>query len=241
MAAVGQSFVEIGPGGALAAQRRAVTYVVSGECAFLLLISLCCAIQPSWTAVKRGLSYYGNSVTTGVPYGAGFGVSIALTAVGLASVERNSAAARRFRGAVAGLLVLMAVVPFTPYAVDAVFDWLHIGVVTALFLAGLALGAWLVIGLRDRVTLVLFLIESAAGISAFAAQLGLHDYMIPSELVFQAAVFALVLRGVHRFTHPSASPRCQIGLRAELPGVPGTYASNSAIGATCLSSHSGVR
>ncbi len=123
----------------------------------------------------------------------------------------------------------------------SVFDWLHIGVVTALFLAGLALGAWLVFGLRDRVTLVLFLIESAAGISAFAAQLGLHDYMIPSELAFQAAVFALVLRGVRRLTHPSASPRCQIGLRAALPGVPGTYASNSAIGATCLSSHSGVR
>jgi hypothetical protein len=62
-----------------------VTLVVGGECAFVVLMPACCAIQPSWTAVRRGMSYYGNSVVTGVPSGAGFGISISLTALELAS------------------------------------------------------------------------------------------------------------------------------------------------------------
>jgi hypothetical protein len=238
MAAVRQSF-DLAPGVGVAGHRRAVKFVVTGECAFVLLMLACCAIQPSWTAVKRGVSYYGNSVATGVPYGAGFGISIALTALGLAGLEFDSAAARRFRDAVAGLLALMAIVPFTPYAVDVVFDYLHIGVVTTLFLAGLALGAWLAFRLRDRVTLVLFLIEAAAGISIFAAELGLQDYMIPSELVFQVVVCALVLRGIRRLTHPVSS--CQVGLRAAAPGVRGSNTSNTGSCGMRLSSDSYVR
>ncbi len=205
MAVVPQSFVELAPGvgAGIAGQRRALKYVVSGECAFVLLMLACCAIQPSWAAVKRGMSYYGNSVATGVPFGAGFAILISLSALGLAGLDCGSAPARRFRDAVAGLLALMAIVPLTPYAVDIVFDWLHMGIVTTLFLAGLALGAWLALGLRDRLTVALFLIEAAAGISIFAAELGVQDYMIPSELVFQAAAFALVLRGIRRLTHPA--------------------------------------
>lgn len=181
-------------------------YLVCGEAAFLALMLCCCAIHPSWTAVKRGVSYYGNSVATGVPYGAGFGLLILLSALGLAGLERESAVGRRFRCAVTGVLGLMAVVPVTPYAVDEAFDWLHIGVVSVLFVAGMALGAWLAFGLRDRTAVVLFSIESAAGISAFAAQLGLHDYMIPSELVFESAVFALVLAAIRRFAHFPGGP-----------------------------------
>src|SRR5450432_1927846 len=117
--------------------RHPFCYALLGEFCFVALMLSCCAIQPSWFAVKRGLSYYGNSATTVVPYAIGFGLSIALTALALARVEPRSPAGRRFRSAVAVLLALTAAVPLTPYAADAIFDWLHIGVVAALFTFGL--------------------------------------------------------------------------------------------------------
>lgn len=164
----------------------------------------CCALQPSWFAVKRGLSYYGNSVTTGVPYVAGFGLLIILTALGLARVESGGIVAQRFRRGVAGVLALTAAVPCSPYAVDVIFDWLHIGVVAILFISGLALGGWIALRFRDRTTKVVYLIESAAGVSLLAAQVGLNDYMIPSELLFQSATFGLVLQGLRRLANTPA-------------------------------------
>ena len=179
-------------------QRPALGYAVSGECCFLVMMLCCCAIEPSWFAVRRGLSYYGNSGATIVPYAAGFGLSVFLTACALAQIEPRSIAARRFRRAVGCVLVLTAGVPLTPYAVDAVFDWLHLGVTAALFGSGLVLGGWIMLRLRDRVTLAFYVVEFAAGLSIIAALVGLNDYMIPSELVFQGAAFGLVAWGIWR-------------------------------------------
>ena len=194
--------VHASSGGAVV-RRDAFGFAVYGELCFLVMMLSCCAIKPSWFAVKRGLSYYGNSADTVVPYAVGFGLLIALTALALSRIEPLSAAAKRFRYAVGGLLVLTAGVPLTPYAVDVIFDWLHIGMTAVVFSAGLVLGGWILLRLRDRVTLAFFLVEAAAGISIVAGQVGLNDYMIPSELVFQSAAFALVAWGIRRLGHPS--------------------------------------
>ena len=192
--------------GRLPGRRDAFGYALTGECCFMVMMLSCCAIQPSWLAVKRGLSYYGNSGATVVPYAIGFALSIVLTALALAQIETRSRAARRFRHAVAGVLALTAAVPLTPYAVDIIFDWLHIAVVTVLFGAGLVLGGWLVLRLRDRVAFACYSVESAAGLSIAAAQVGLHRYMIPSELLFQGAAFALVAWGIRRLGVPQGAP-----------------------------------
>jgi hypothetical protein len=176
----------------------AVAYVIMGELCFVAMMVGCLAIEPSWIAVKEGLSYYGNYLTTGVPYAIGFGSCIALTALGLARIQPRSAMVKRLRRGVAVLLVLMASIPLTPYGLDVVFDWLHMGAATVLFASGLVLGGWLAFRLPDRLTRCLYAIESGAGIAIFTAELGLHDYMIPSELAFQLATFGLVVRGIRQ-------------------------------------------
>jgi hypothetical protein len=181
---------------------RAVAYLVSGECCFLTMMVICYAIEPSSIAVKRGLSYYGNYVATGVPYALGFGSSIALMALGLTRIESSSATVERFRCAVAAELALMASIPLTPYRVDLVFDWLHTGMAAVLFASGFALGGWLVLRLRDWFTRILYVIESGAGIAILTEQLGIHDYMIPSELVFQLAAFGLIVHGIRQLAQP---------------------------------------
>jgi hypothetical protein len=170
---------------------------------------VCCfAIEPSWVAVRQGLSYYGNYVATGVPYAIGFGLAIALTGLGVARIQSRGATVRRFRVAVAAVLALMASVPLTPYQLDLVFDWLHIGVATVLFCSGLAFGGWLVLRLDDRPTRFLYAIESGAGVAILTAQLGIHDYMIPSELAFQLAAFGLIVQGTRRLV-PASSRAAQ--------------------------------
>ena len=90
----------------------------------------------------------------------------------------QGATAQRFRTAVLAVLALMAWVPLTPYKLDLVFDWLHIGVATVLFCSGLAFGGWLVLRLDDRPTRFLYAIESGAGVAILTARARdprLHD------------------------------------------------------------------
>ncbi len=188
------------------ALRRAVTLIVSGEFWFLTMMLSCLAIQPSSLAVRRGLSYYGTSLATIIPYVLGFGVSIAMMALGFARISPISAPGRRLRHFVAVVLALMLAIPLTPYSIDLMFDWLHVGAAAALFASGLVLGGWITLHLHDRLARTLFLFQSAAAISILAAQVGLNKYMIPSELWFQLTVFGLVLHGTRRLANPATTP-----------------------------------
>jgi hypothetical protein len=208
---------------------RPVAFVVSAELAFVALMLACYAIEPSSKAVKRGLSYYGNSLTTGLPFAVAFALFIGLTALGIARLEAGELVARRFRSAVVVVLALMSFVPLTPYALDEVVDWLHIGVVSLLFLSALALGTWIVRRLRDQMTRVLYVIQSIAGLTILAAQVDLNDYMIPSELVFQLATFGLVLQGIRYLFRP-----CVIPTQSVLPSRHGNGAPSWADEFRCL-------
>lgn len=181
---------------------RLARWVVAGQVLFLAMMAVCWAIQPSRAALERGLSFYGNDRRTVVPYTAAFVLAIGLTAIGL---RRHRHGGRRLRWAVAALVALMVPIPLTPYRVDTVFDWLHVGSSTVLFLAGLAVGGWLALcRLRRSTAHALFGLQAVAGIAILAAEIGLHAYMIPSEVVFQLVVAALVVLAIRR-TAPAAT------------------------------------
>jgi hypothetical protein len=176
------------------------TLVAGGQACFLVMMGSCLAIKPSELAVKRGLSFYGNHLETIVPYAIGFALCIGLTAAAVARFSAGSSDGRRLRAALAAVLGLMALVPLTPYSVDLVLDYLHITISALLFALAFALGAWL--GLRllpKRVARAAFAVQAVAGSFALSAQLGWHDYMIPSQLVFQLALTVLVVLGIARF------------------------------------------
>ncbi len=83
--------------------------------------------------------------------------------------------------------------PLTPYGVDLVLDYLHIGVTAALFTTALVFAVWLAFGLlRRRLAAGAVAVQVAAGLLALSAQVGLNDLMIPAQVVFDVA-FALVL------------------------------------------------
>lgn len=186
--------------------RRATLFVVLGHACFVATMLGCYTIEPSERAVKLGLSYYGNHLATIVPYATGFALCIALTVVGLSRMRTSDDAVRRFRRSVGLVTALMLPVPLTPYSIDAIFDWLHLGAVAALFAAGYLLGVWLVLrGRGDLLAHALFGVQTAAAFAIVAAQLGQNDYMIPSELSFQLAVVGLVVRHLRRLGAATAA------------------------------------
>ena len=179
----------------------AAFFVVLGHACFVATMLGCYAIEPSEKAVRLGLSYYGNHLATIGPYVTGFGLCVTFTILGLHRLRSSDAAVRRFRSSVGVVTALMLPIPLTPYSLDPIFDWLHLSVAAVLFAAGYLLGLRLVLADRgDRMSCAFFAVQTLAALAIVAAQLGLNDYMIPSELSFQLAVVGLVVRRLLKLT-----------------------------------------
>jgi len=175
---------------------QAPALVVLGQAAFLAMMASCLAVRPSADAVQHGLSFYGNHAETLVPYTLGFAVCVPVTALGLARVRGRDRATRRFRLGTGSILALMALVPLTPYSVDLVVDYLHIGVSAVLFTGALLFGAWLALVLLRRwAAYAAVAVQAAAGVLALSAQIGIDDWMIPAQLVFELAFTCLIVLG----------------------------------------------
>jgi hypothetical protein len=179
--------------------------VTLGQLSFLAMMGACLAIHPSAVAIQRGLSFYGNQAETVVPFALGFAVCVAFTGLGVVCLGGGDALRRRFRLGTGTILALMALVPLTPYSVDLVLDYLHIGVTTALFSAALGFALWLAFALlRRRLAFAAVGAQAGGGLLALTAQVGWDDLMIPAQLVSQIAFSAVFVMAAARL---AAQPR----------------------------------
>ena len=177
----------------------AVRFVITGQALFVATMLACCAIEPSWPALRCGLSYYGNGLPTVVPYVGGFALCIALSAAGLRRLRPHAVVSRKVRLSAATVLALMVPIPLTPFRLDPVLDWLHLGAASILFAAGLAIGGWLALAcLDDARSRLLFALQCLAAMTMLTAEIGLDSYMIPGELAFQLLFAALLVRAIKR-------------------------------------------
>jgi hypothetical protein len=183
----------------------AARFVVCGQVCFVAMMGCCLAIHPSRVAVKRGLSYYGTHLDTIVPYSVGFILCAAFTALAVSRMQRDALHVRRLRAFLIVILTLLVAILFTPYSVDLIFDWLHIGLSAFLFGVTIVAGIWL--ALRVVGGLVghgLLGAQVAGGGLSLAAQLGALDYMIPSQFLFQTAFSILLVRALQHM--PGLNP-----------------------------------
>jgi hypothetical protein len=176
---------------------RAVRFVVTGQALFAVTMLACCALEPSWPALRIGLSYYGDDLPTVVPCVGGFALCIALSGAGLRHLRPHAVVSQKVRLAAASVLGLMVPIPLTPFKLDPVFDWLHVGAASVLFTAGLAVGGWLSFKcLADARSHLLFSLQCVAALTMLAAEIGLDRYMIPGELAFQLLFAVLLVRAI---------------------------------------------
>ena len=182
---------------------KVARWIVAGQALFLVMMAVCGAIEPSRTALERGLSFYGNDPRTVGPYSAGFALAIGATAIGL---RRDRSGGRRLRWAVGALVALMVPIPLTPYQADVILDYLHVASAAVLFVVGLAVGGWLALcRLRRLSARALFGLQALAGLAILGGQTGFHGYMIPSEVAFQLVMVALVVLALRRTVPDTAN------------------------------------
>lgn len=180
---------------------RPVRYIVWGQALFAAMMAVCLVKRPAADALAGGLSYYGVHVDTAVPFVAGVAGCAFLTAVATFWIESRAPWVPRLRAAILTVLVLMVGIPATPYSIDIVLDWLHIGISVVLFAGALAVGGWIALIVRTLAALVLVAVQAMSGLVAGAAQVGLVGLMIPSQIVFQFAFAALVVAAIATAHH----------------------------------------
>ena len=172
---------------------RPALYLGLGQVFFAAMVVCCWLIKPSHKALKVGLSYYGTQLETAGALVLGCVGCVALTALALTAVRSRAPWFRRLRLGVGVVLVLMMAIPLTPYSIDIVVDWLHIGIASTLFAVAYALGGWIAFRVRcTPFTLLLLLGQSTAAFWAAAAELGVVGWMLPSQMVFELTFAALV-------------------------------------------------
>jgi hypothetical protein len=175
----------------------AVGFVVCGQVCFVAMMGCCVAIHPSAVAVKRGLSYYGTHADTIVPYSIGFVLCAVFTALAVSRMQLDAGPVRRLRTGLMVILTLLIGILFTPYSVDLVVDWLHIGLAAFLFVVASSVGIWLALRIVGGLLAHGLLgAQLAGGTLSVASQLGALDYMIPGQLVFQLAFSVLLVRAL---------------------------------------------
>ncbi len=185
----------------LARFARATHYVTYSQACFFITIAVCIVLMPGAAAHHDGLSDFGIHERTVVPYVAGLLLTGYFMIKAAHALPQNTRTLKFLTEALFALAVLVVGVSLTPYSVDALFDWAHIGASSVLFLDELVLAVWLVFAhVRGRLNFALLAAQLAAALVAFYSELGVLDRMLTGEIATQVAFGILLIRCLHRLT-----------------------------------------
>jgi hypothetical protein len=174
-------------------------------------VGLCVGLTWGHTDIDDGLSWFGTLGRTEVPYAAGLLVSSAL----LGAVARRTplvSTAGPTRAITASTAVLLVGLAATPYTVGPGLELVHRVIGSALFAGQLLYSIWIVRTRRAPLDAALVGVQLVAGILCFLYfAIGLMSVMLAGQLVFQAAVLAILYREERRLEEltkvaPAAAP-----------------------------------
>lgn len=178
----------------------AIRYVWWGQLCFYVGLIACVILKPQGLTANSGISYYGNYVETILPYivallgAAYFTIKTAeqFTDPALATIKHFLT--------VIGLLVLGIMV--TPDSLGPFMDGLHKACGISLFVLELLLSLFLVVKLRPKLWLVVFVgIQLAGGIASLIWLAPAHGYLFESQVVFQLGFGALLVYSLPRLAN----------------------------------------
>ncbi len=158
-----------------------------------------------------GISEFGVHIDTAIPLGIGlFIASFNIWAVAnhLRSKATDAAVAQSFRA----ISILIVLIVLTPYAIDTIFNWIHMVIGTLLFLDQLALSIHVIkVCNRETKLVLLFALEIFGGILA-ALSLPNHmlSYMFQGEVLFQIGFALILFKGLAKLVGTESSPQTSI-------------------------------
>ena len=168
--------------------------------AVILAASVCACVGLTWghTDIDDGLSWFGTLGSTVVPYAAGLVVTSALLWLAAQRVPVVPGAGPT-RAVMLWSAVLLVGLAVTPYTVGPRLELVHRLIGSALFAGQLLYSVWVVRTRRAALDAVLVGVQLVSGIACFLYfVIGLMGVMLVGQLVFQAAVLAVLYRELRR-------------------------------------------
>lgn len=159
---------------------------------------VCVVIRPAGLAANDGISYYGIYRDTFFPFAAGLLGAAYFT---VRAIDRLTPGEKILRLAFKIYAPLIVGIVITPYAAGRWMDYLHTTCGSALFSLQLILSGYLMWCLRYTWwSVVLSLIELAAGILSAVYLNPSHGFLFQTQVLFQLAFGALLILSLQRLT-----------------------------------------
>jgi hypothetical protein len=179
-------------------EHAAVLDLLKGQLIFFGLVAICSLLLFNPTLEIKGISYFSTSKVTLVPYLLGF-VAAAWYGYKAALSLPEMPGRVWIRRAILAVSVGLLGVALTPYALATWIFAIHVTFAVMLFLAELALNAWLAfIAVKNIFNWVLYVLEFAGAIASALSLSFIHiiNFMFLGQVVCQIAFVILLTRGI---------------------------------------------
>lgn len=173
----------------------AVGGIVAAGATMAAGITFCVVVAPRPIPLGQGMSWFGVTRPTVLPYG----VTLLATAALLLRASGALADLPHLlpvRRALVVNAVLLPALLATPYTLNTAVDDLHMAIGSTLFVVQLLAAGWLFRRTGDRVVGLLLGVQFAAGVVCAVSLPDLVEAMLQAQVVFQVVYVAALARGV---------------------------------------------
>lgn len=158
----------------------------------LFFLSVCFLIRPEVILKSEGLSAFGVHIQTVVPYAIAYLLCSYFIGRSVKYMRHNSNPYKIIFYSINTIAILFIALVFTPYAINAGFNWIHTVISTSLFLIELGLIIYLTIITKDNFINILLIIgQIMSGIIAMysvdpsPSVIGGLNLLLQGEVLFQ--------------------------------------------------------
>ena len=178
---------------------RTSRYLSYAQFSFFLFLIPCIFLMPRIFRDDLGISNYGVSQITVVPYTLGFLSSAYFTWLASGTLSRHTHIQFWFRRGLRVVAILQLALLLVPDSSIDLIRYAHLAVGMSLFALEFVVSAWLIRSTKPRpLDVFLLLIQALAGISAFFSLGHSLSYEAQSQLVFHACFTLLCVRAAKR-------------------------------------------
>jgi hypothetical protein len=176
---------------------QAITNLIYAQLSFFFFLTIAILITTAGFSNNHGLSFYGEHLSTIIPYGTGFLLCDFFLLRAADALPKSQPPFKKLASLLKILAVLLLLILLTPDTVNSFFDWSHIISSFVLFIFELSFASWLTIRwYSDRLIWLLLIAQFLTGVLAMLSQFHIVYYLSEGILFFQIFFGLLLIRSV---------------------------------------------
>lgn len=181
---------------------RVFRYLLMSQISFFAFLAICLAIVPRFLLEHNegGVSNYGVTAVTVVPFTLAFLTCAAFILMAVRIIPRHPPTLARFRWALftLAILLLLVLVSTYPYKVDLALKDIHIVIGVLLLTYEMAMAFWLALAVaRDWINILFLMVQTAGSVLALVTLVGVLHLLFVSQMIASAAFGVVLVRSGH--------------------------------------------